>query len=86
MINKKWCGFHKKMEPIDNFHKDSYASDGLKNCCKSVQIKRVERSQHKKFPYRNEYSNLRNKLKRGTISRKAYEKELLSLKLKYNVA
>ena len=84
-IKMKWCGFHKRMEPIDNFHKDCWTDNGMHTCCKKVQIERVQASQNKKYPYRNLYQNLRNALKRGDISKRSFEESLSSLKIKYGV-
>lgn len=85
MVKKKWCDFHKRMEPLDNFHLNSSSPDGYVNCCKKIQIKRTLISQAKKFPYKNEYNRLRMSFKRGIISEKTFLVEKETLKQRYNV-
>lgn len=77
MVKKKWCGFHKRMEPIGNFYPDVCSPTGYQNGCKEIQNKRVMISQEKRL--------LKSLLKKGIISEKTFLVEKEVLKQKYGV-
>lgn len=84
-MKKLWCGYHKRLESIKNFHKNSCSPTGYMNCCKSVQIQRVTNWHNSNIDYRRATARVYSEHRRGKITFSQRKVKLNILKKEYNI-
>lgn len=83
--NKKWCSYHKKIEPVSNFQKDIYKSDGLQNSCRQAQNKYMESYNDAHRDAINEKGMISQKYRQGKITRLQKIELITNINKKYGI-
>lgn len=82
---KIWCGFHKRMEDVNNFHKDAQQHEGVHNCCKIISNKRVIDYQNRHREATNEKQSVYQKARNGSITESQKIQMITKINKRYGI-
>jgi len=77
-MEKRWCGYHQKMEPVSNFYPSQ-------NCCKAIHIERVARWNSEHIEYRRAVARVHANYRGNKISVTQKEKQLKNLRIEFDI-
>ena len=85
MTEKKWCGYHQKMEPLCKFGQNAFKESGLQDHCKEAQNKFVNTYYHSNEDLCNEKTNLYHKWRAGKITTEQKNTMVRRLNSRYGI-
>ena len=84
-MEKKWCGYHQKMEPVSKFALNAFKESGLQDHCKEAQNTMVKDYYDRNKELCSKKSSIYHKWYSGEISTEQKNRMVTKLNAKYGV-